>query len=283
MTGIKKITSIALAATMTLSLMTPAMAAEKEVPTQLLDSNEIALSVENNSELILYAEDYDNGDARVCMIENGKTIYEAYFDCSKNLIISTDYQTGEVYTTNCEKIATNMTCVAGESTGYINQGKITYNYYIQGMVAGQKYLNVAYNKTTNPYASFDPSGKYRRVADFALFFVSHYAMATKAAIGVAAKVMSICDIASDATDFIIPTLSVDAVKTTLEWKGTVGTKQMCKITGMRYNFKIKGTQHTEYEQMYHSENSFKNHEKSLANDLYDAAWGNDTRDIVSWS
>ena len=39
----------------------------------------------------------------------------------------------------------------------------------------------------------------------------------------------------------------------------------------------------EYERMYHGEDSYKNHDKSLANDLYISAWGSDQHDIVSWS
>ena len=272
--------SLLLAVVMTLGLAVPAWASEQE---EILETNRMILLNENNQKLEIYSEDYINGDAKVCLIQNNNVIYEAYLDRSKNQVTNKDFQANEMNTIYYTPATTLETKAGGISTGFIKQGRITYNYYIQGMVAGQKYLDVAYNKITNPYATYNLAGKYKNTVDVIMFFVGTYGLITKSATAIVASVMEILDLTMGATDFVIPAFDVDATKITMEWKGSVGNKQIVKITGMKYEFDLSGKKHVEYERMYHGEDSYKNHDKSLANDLYISAWGSDQHDIVSWS
>lgn len=281
--SMKKLTSMALAATMALSLMAPAAWANEKPVSNVIATSSQTLSDEKDQELILYTEDYENGDAKVSLVENGVLIYGGYLDRSENVIINHDYVTGCVDTQSCETAITNVARASGISTGYINQGKITYNYYIQGMVAGQKYLDVAYNKTTNPYATYDVAGKYTNIADLVLVLTGAYGLLSKTATTVAKQILDIAGFAVGTTNFVLSKFPVDAVKTTMEWKGSVSGKQMSKVTGMKYDFVLQGKNSTQYEQLYHGENSYKEHDRYLAEDLFTYAWGNDLFDIVSWS
>lgn len=302
----KKFLAILITLSLSLSLISPALASHNQEENSVCSLNitEQILAEHENYVLSLRAEDLSNGDARFSMIENGQIVSCSYVNRAEGKILYTQYKNGVEILTK-EKIIPHILQAQTEQlqptddifpnyiisrkpideSGFVYVGKVGYAHYVQGMIMCTNYINWAYCTIDIPISSCNLNGFYQDLANFAALIAG--------LLGVAAsfKIIEIADyavkalgIVSVTSPFVIPDYPVSCFKTEVTWRayltngsGTLYTGSRCTVTHPDH----KGQ--TVYVDDYYPITAIANHNYSLALAPYTRFFpGSDNYEIVSW-
>ena len=279
----KKLVSLVMALVMAVGLVSPALATSGKEAT-IIASNQEILDSEENYTIEIKGEDYDNGDACFYMIQNNRVIFKSYVDRNMNQVINTDYITGKVtydsYAVS-DEVANSAYAAAGN---YKYVGKIGYNYYMQGVVVGQRYISLSCKQSGPTADKYVWAGKYANLAELASLVAGYYALPAAVAIEVSKDILSYAGFSFGATAFVLSKVTVDSQKETSEWLATSPqSSRDINISGEKQTFKIGGKTRVHYIDIYYTPQSFTSRNTTFAHTCYELMWGNDQHDIISWS
>lgn len=279
---IKRILSIVLSISLIIAVCPVAFATESKGDNS--ETNEMVIESRSNYELTLKTEDLENGDSCFYMVENGEIIYSSYVDRNSNTITDIDEQSHEKTVRSFEPNIQNT--IARSSSGYIYAGRITYDYYSQGYVMGQSYLDYYYQSTYMYGSSYNISGTYKNLASLAAIIASLAALPAAIAAGVAGQVLTHLSIGLSVMNFLIPNYYVEADEHKMSWKITTISKDKTKyVSGSKYTITHSGYgNETAYENDYYPVSSFSSHNMNLAT-LYCYYFfpGADSLEVVDWN
>ena len=287
MTKMKKWISAMLTLSITTTLIAPASAAIKDPEMEEITSNIIVFQNDEEASIVVRTEDYDNGDSHIYLVENGETTVSYFVDSSENTITTTDYITNEISIKSVVPavVETVASPLADSNFSYV--GRIGYQYYVQGYVMGERYVDTYMYTERARVVAHDFTAKYRDVAELIATVASVLVISAKIAGGVVdAGLETLGKTADDVSLGIIP-LYIWCEATTIDWdcevpgSTTLGTE--FSGTGYTITFNNGAGSYTDYEGSYYTAASYYNHSSAFANKIYTSIWGSSLYDVISWS
>lgn len=275
----KKLVSMMLAVVMLFTLTAPALAADNR---ETVDSGEVVFNMPDGSAVTLRYKDFENGDCEFYMFEDGILTASSYIERATNKITRIDYEpTGTKKTVQFVEPVQEKAFPVPAAAGYIDDGRIGYNHYVQGTLMTVNYIDVSHKVSTKT-SSFDANGKYKDILTMVNVIVGALLIPGALAASTAKTILEIYDLASENIE--VPTCKVESLKTTVTWKGEVGEKT-AYVEGARHVCTVAGKENlTDEEGSYYPVTSYKDHNKNLANQLYPLLFrGYDRFEVVSWS
>lgn len=301
-----KLLAIIIALSLSLSLVSPALAANNHAANGAypVNTNEIVVEERENYTLILRGEDMSNGDSRFSMVENGQVISCSYINHSEGTIIYTQYENGmEVYSDeqtvrhishtqsaqfqpadgNSLHNVVPIDPIGGGAT-YTLVGRVGYAHYVQGMLMCINYINWAYYAQTIPISTCDLNGYYRDLTDFAVSIMGFLGLiSTNGALEIANAAMTVLGLSGSAGGFFFPEYRVQSVESKVIWRASAGTSYQYYDGSRHVVTHPNGQTQVVIEGDYYPTNAIANHNSSLAFAPYISFYpGSERQEIVSW-
>lgn len=247
-----------------------------------ITSNKVAVVYdEAGKSVIVLAEEFDDGNAAVSVIEGNSIVSATYINRNKGTTEYIDYEDQSSFTLRTPTNDSDAIALAAISYEYLGRIRYTYN----GSNANICGANIYFSSEGPKNDRYNLNGTYKNITGFIAAMSAFLTIPVTILNPFAGKVLTAIGIAATAVNFVVPNLYVDCTKTVNHWKVTDNSNNSNTSTfvGSRYIYSCAGvTDSHADEELFYEKSAFTGRNRAFAFFVFPILFNYYTFDLYDW-